>query len=249
MGRIENQSVRDTMALFALLRADRKQRSIYNQITNFVCVLRRVMVEQSIDNIQGVDVDNLLFRIHVGEIGKGVSEHQRRAFLGNWSGVRNAFDEYSERLAPEQREQMKEFFIGAVTDRRKFQRHKTYGEYLREQQERVKIKTDAVQSKFYQIRHVAGMRCQQARRMYEATRQAIAAVEAGNLRCPYEFSYEETAQTLGRQTAQQRVELTLWDSNSVQERCGAWLQGGACDEAAAALAGGPFLVEESHLLR
>ena len=217
LGRIENPSVRDAMALFALLRSDRQQKSIYNQIANFVRVLRRVMIEQSIVDINSVDANDLLFRIHVGEIGKGLSEHQRRTFLGQWSAVRNAFDEYAERLRPEQLEVMKNFFIGPVTDRRRFMRHKTYSAYLREQQERVKIKTDAVQSKFYQIRHVAGIRCNQLRRLYEATRQAVVAVEANDLRCPYEFGYEETAQTMGRRAVRQRVELTLWDSNSLRE--------------------------------
>ncbi len=217
LGRIENRSVRDAMALFALLRADRQAKSTYGQITNFVRVMRHVMVEQSIDDITKVDANDLLFRIHVGEFGKGLSEHQRRTFLGQWSIIRNAFDEYAERLTPEQLEAMKQHFIGPVTDRRRFIRHKTYGAYLREQQERVKIKTDAVQSKFYQIRHVAGIRCNQVRRLYEATRQAIAEVEHDDLRCPYEFSYEETAQTMGRRTVRQRVELTLWDSNSLRE--------------------------------
>ena len=175
------------------------------------------MVEQSIEDIAKVDANDLLFRIHVGEFGKGLTEHQRRMFIGQWSAIRNAFDEYAERLTPEQLEVMKQFFIGPVTDRRRFMRHKTYGAYLREQQERVKIKTDAVQSKFYQIRHVAGIRCNQVRRLYEATRQAIAAVEYDDLRCPYEFSYEETAQTMGRRTVRQRVELTLWDSSSLRE--------------------------------
>ncbi len=217
LGRIENQSVRDAMALFALLRADRQAKSIYGQITNFVRVIRSVMVEQSIEDITKVDANDLLFRIHVGELGKGLSEHQRRTFLGQWSAIRNAFDEYAEGLTPEQLEVMKQYFIGPVMDRRRFMRHKTYGAYLREQQERVKIKTDAVQSKFYQIRHVAGMRCNQMRRLYEATRQAITAVEHGDLHCPYEFSYEETAQTMGRRAVRQRVELTLWDSNSLRE--------------------------------
>lgn len=217
LGRIENQSVRDAMALFALLRADRKVKSVYGEITSFVRVVRHVMVEHSIEDITKVDANDLLFRIHVGEFEKGMTEHQRRTFLGHWSTIRNAFDEYAERLTPEQLEVMKQYFIPLVTDRRRFIRHKTYGAYLREQQERVKIKTDAVQSKFYQIRHVAGIRCNQVRRLYEATRQAITVVEQDGLRCPYEFSYEETAQTIGRRAVGQRVELTLWDSNSLRE--------------------------------
>ena len=192
-------------------------RNIYNQIAGFVRVVRCVMVEQSIENIASVDANDFLFRIHVGEIGKGLTEHQRRTFLGQWSAVRNAFDEYAERLTLAQLEVMKKFFIGAITDRRRLIRHKTYGAYLREQQERVKNKTDAVQSKFYQIRHVAGIRCNQVRRLYDAVRQALADVDANDLRCPYEFSYEETAQTASRRSARQRVELTLWDSNSLRE--------------------------------
>ena len=62
--------------------------------------------------------------------------------------LRNAFDEYAERLRPEQLEVMKNFFIGPVTDRRRFMRHKTYSAYLREQQERVKIKTDQCSRSF-----------------------------------------------------------------------------------------------------
>src|SRR5208283_367928 len=64
-GRIENPSVQDAMALFALVRADRQQKSIYNQIANFVRVLRRVTIEQSIEDITSVDANDLLFRIHV----------------------------------------------------------------------------------------------------------------------------------------------------------------------------------------
>jgi hypothetical protein len=217
LGRIENQSLLDAMALFALLRADRLQRSIYNHITTMVVVLRLVMVEESIVDIHDVDADDLLLRIHLEKIGTGLSEHQRRTFLLNWNIVRNAFDEYCDRLTPEQLNSMEKFFIPAVNDRRRFQRYKTYRDYLREQQERIKIKTDAVLSKFYQIRHLAAVRCNQVRRMYEATRQAISVVEASDLRCPYEYSYEETTQGLGRQAVKQRVEMTLWDSISLRE--------------------------------
>jgi hypothetical protein len=112
LGRIENRSVRDAMALFALLRADRQARSVYGLITNFVRVMRSVTVEQSIEDITKVDANDLLFRIHVGEFGKGLTEHQRRTFLGQWGSIRNAFDEYAERLTPDQLEVMRKFFIG-----------------------------------------------------------------------------------------------------------------------------------------
>ena len=206
------------------------------------------MVEQSIENIASVDANDFLFRIHVGEIGKGLTEHQRRTFLGQWSAVRNAFDEYAERLTLAQLEVMKKFFIGAITDRRRLIRHKTYGAYLREQQERVKNKTDAVQSKFYQIRHVAGIRCNQVRRLYDAVRQALADVDANDLRCPYEFSYEETAQSASRRSARQRVEAV--GLQLIAGACaGAWLQRSASDHAAEAMARGQFFREEERLFR
>lgn len=72
LGRIENQSVRDAMALFAVLRADRQQFSMRNQIANFTYIMRRVMIEQSIEDVSSIDANDLLFRIHVGEVGKGL---------------------------------------------------------------------------------------------------------------------------------------------------------------------------------
>ena len=43
LGRIENRSVRDAMALVAILRADRLPRSLYCLISNFTNILRQLM--------------------------------------------------------------------------------------------------------------------------------------------------------------------------------------------------------------
>lgn len=217
LGRIENQSVRDAMALFAILRADRSQYSMRNQISNFAYIMRRVMMEQSIGDVASIDANDLLFRIHVGEVGKGLTDHQRRTLIGQWSAVRNVYEEYAERLTPEQREEMSRFFIKPLTDRRKLARHTPWANVNREQQERVKNKTDAVQQHFYRLRFVAAIRCNQARRLYTAVMDAIAFVEKNHLDYPHEFSYEETVQTLGGRAVRQRVELTLWDAVSVRE--------------------------------
>lgn len=217
LGKIENQSVRDAMALFALLRADRLQYSVKNQITNFAYIMRRVMTEQAIENVASIDPNDLLFRIHVGEVGKGLTDHQRRTMIGQWSAVRNVFEEYGEKLSPEQLAEFEPFFIRPLTDRRKLARHTPWASYHREQQERVKIKTDAVQRQFYRIRYVAGIRCNEVQRLYEAVRQAIAFVQSRNLGCPHDFSYEETIPTEGGRSIRQRVELTLWDPASVRE--------------------------------
>jgi hypothetical protein len=217
LGKIDNQSVRDAMALFALLRADRLQYSIKNQITNFAYIMRRVMTEQSIQDVTSIDPNDLLFRIHVGEAGKGLTDHQRRTLIGQWSAVRNVFEEYGEKLSQQQLERLGPFFIKPLTDRRKLARHTPWASYHREQQERVKMKTDAVQQQFYRIRYVAGIRCNQVQRFYEAVRQAIAFVQSTALGCPHEFSYEETLPAAAGRTIRQRLELTLWDPVSVRE--------------------------------
>jgi len=244
LGRIENPSVRDAMALFAILRADRLPWSMYNQIANFSYIIRRVMNEQGIEDVTTINANDLLFRVHVGEVGKGLTDHQRRTLIGQWSAVRNVFDEYSEKLSGEQRAVMSRFFIQPLNDRRKLARHTPYGSYHREQQERVKKKTDAVHPQFYRIRYIAGIRCNQARRFYDAVKQTIDFVLANRLPYPHEFSYEETVQTPEGRRIRQRVELTLWDKISLWDHAVAlgyheapvtrlqrrWRQGGFSDE-------------------
>ena len=215
LGRIENRSTRDAMALFAILRADRLQASMYNQISNFSYIMRRVMNEQSIEDVAGIDPNDLLFRVHVGQVGQGLTEHQRRTLIGQWSAVRNVFEEYAEKLNEQQLGMLSPFFIRALTDRRKLARHTPYASYHREQQERVKTKVDAIQSQFYRIRYAAGVRCNQTRRFYDSVKQAISFVKANRLSYPHEFSYEETAQTAKGRAVRQRIDLTLWDTTSL----------------------------------
>ena len=112
---------------------------------------------------------------------------------------------------------MSRFFIKPLTDRRKLARHTPWAGVHREQQERVKNKTDAVQQQFYRVRYLAGVRCNQARRLYAAATEAIAFVEKTQRSYPHEFSYEETVQTPSGRAVRQRVELTLWDAVSVRE--------------------------------
>jgi hypothetical protein len=64
---------------------------------------------------------------------------------------------------------------------------------------------------------LAGVRCNQVRRLYTAVTEAIAFVEKNHCSYPHEFSYEETVQTPSGRAVRQRVELTLWDAVSVRE--------------------------------
>ena len=127
------------------------------------------------------------------------------------------YEEYAEKLTAKQLEGMSRHFIKPLTDRRKLARHTPWAGVNREQQERVKNKTDAVQQQFYRVRYLAGVRCNQARRLYAAVTEAIAFVEKTQRSYPHEFSYEETVQTPSGRAVRQRVELTLWDAVSVRE--------------------------------
>src|SRR5579863_1088950 len=70
--RIENRSVRDVMVLFAVLKAEFSQNSLLSQIAGFTLMWRHVMTEQNIGDITSVDPNDLLFRIHSGQVAKGL---------------------------------------------------------------------------------------------------------------------------------------------------------------------------------
>jgi integrase len=62
---------------------------------------------------------------------------------------------------------------------------------------------------------MAKIRCNQARRMREAVKTAIASVVDGNLVLPYHFSYDETVATESGRPVRQRVLMTIWDDSSL----------------------------------
>src|SRR5207245_10307673 len=62
---------------------------------------------------------------------------------------------------------------------------------------------------------ISRIRCNQARRLYEAVSTATVTVAEGNLPLPYEFGYEEMVATETGKPIHQRVLLTLWDTASL----------------------------------
>src|SRR5579864_2473616 len=215
--RIENQSIRDVMALFAALKAEFSQNSVLSQIAGFTLMWRHVMTEQNIDDVCSVDPNDLLFRIYSSQAGKGLTRRQRQSVFVQWKVVQHAFEEYAERLSEGQHERLGPFFIKLLTSRLKLLQARAWASYNQEQQARAKLKTDAVQSQFYRVRHLAWLRCNQVARLYEAVGQTIASVK-GCHRCPYDFSYEETVEDRGGRKIRQRVDLTLWDCATLFER-------------------------------
>ena len=66
VGRIENQSLRNTMALFAVLKVNCKDYQTYTRMSSFVCTMRAIMTEQSIVDITTINPNELLFRVYRG---------------------------------------------------------------------------------------------------------------------------------------------------------------------------------------
>jgi integrase len=214
---IENVSIRNAMALYAGLN-DVRQHQYYSRIVTFVTSLRPLMRELNIEDVTRIDPDDLFRRLLVKDVGVNLTDGQRVIFPQTWNMVRNSFDDYAEKLFPTQREVMTHFFIRRVVNRRGYAKHGVYTVWKHQQQARVKAKTSAVHNRFHQLRHIARLRLNQSRRMYEATRQAIEHVELNQLPLPHDFGYEETATLDGGRTLRQRVHMTLWDTVSRWDR-------------------------------
>jgi integrase len=132
--------------------------------------------------------------------------------------IRNCFDDYAERLSPGRREALSRFFIPPIVDRRRIAKYGAYKVWKQKQQARVKARTDVVHSRFHPLRHIARLRLNQSRRMYEATREAIEHVQLNQLPLPHDFSYDETGLLEGGRSLRQRVHMTLWDTVSRWDR-------------------------------
>ena len=215
VGRIQNSSLRDAMSLYGLIRAGEHGYRIYTDTSNFVGIMRRVMIEQSIKNVTAIDPNDLLFRIQKGEVGSGLTSLARFAIFRHWTCVRNAFEDYAARLSKPQLAVMSRFFIRPITDRRKLAKFRPIALMKEYSEARVKAKTEAVHGQFHKLRYMATIRFNQVERLHQAIDAARARVEQQKLRLPYEFCYEETVRDERVRPVRQRVHLALWDSHSI----------------------------------
>lgn len=208
--RIENASLRNLMALFSVLK-DLTQIQFYTVVVSFNGTMRILMTETGVVDIAAIDPDDMFGRMQANEIGKGLRPSSRALVCHQWSSVRNCLDDYAEKLSPEQRRSLEPFFLKAIRDRRRLSKYGTYSTWREEQQKRVKARSEVVHDRFHELRFIARVRLNQARRMLEATEQAVRHVETNRAPMPYAFGYEEIGITEGGRAIRQKVELTLWD--------------------------------------
>ena len=91
--KIENQSLRDSMALYAAIRADSPMASSYYAIVALSRILSTVMPQLALAEIADINPDDVLFRIYRRELGNSLSENLSREVFTCWHRVRRAFDE------------------------------------------------------------------------------------------------------------------------------------------------------------
>lgn len=215
LARIPNQSLRNTMSLFALTKTEDWSHRIYTLTVVFTGMIRRLMAELSIEDVSAIDPDDLLFAVYEGRIGKGFTEYQRVSLTGTWTIVRNALDDYAARLTSKQLRVVSPFFIKPVTDRRRLAKLSPRGHWDRKKDARVKAKTDVVHAQFHQLRFMARMRFNQAKRLHGAVESAITRVKERLESVPFQFNYVKTVPLANGRPARQRVRLVLWDTTSM----------------------------------
>jgi integrase len=215
LGNIPNQSLRDMLALYAMLKPNIAEQAMYSRLSGLAVPLRKIMQENGVDSVYGIDPDDLILRVLEGAAGVSLTSAQQMKMALGWNTLSNAFLEYGEKLTEAQHRMMQPFFIKPLAKRYRMHRSRPSIVVRDTARRRVKAKTDMVHGQFHQLRFMARIRCNQAARLYHAVESAIAEVTSGAVALPYRFSYEETVATERGRPARHRVLLTLWDASSL----------------------------------
>jgi hypothetical protein len=212
---IKNQSLRDTLTLYALLKANMAENPLYCRLATFAVPFRKLMEEQRIEHIRDINPDHLLFQVCEGRAGVGLTEGQHSSILLAWNTLSNTLLEYAERLDDAQRQRLSSFFPRALQNRYRMHRNRPSIVIRDRRYQKIKTKSDLVHDHFHKLRFIAKVRCNQAARLHTAVKAAIHSAIEGRTGFPYPFSYEERIASESGRTVHQRVLLTLWDNASI----------------------------------
>jgi len=212
---IANQSLRDSMALYSLIKSSLGDQPLYCRLSSYAVPIRKLMDENGLSSVHDIDPDDLLLRVSERTAGSTLTLNQQSAIVLGWNTLANAFLEYGECLSEPQRQDIARFFLRPVQKRYRMHRSRPSIVVRDSARRSVKAKTDVVHTQFHKLRFMAKIRCNQAARLYQAVESASETVAANSLPLPYYFSYDETVATESGRPVQQRVLLTLWDAASL----------------------------------
>ena len=215
---IENDSLRNLLSLYALIKFALGEHPLYSRLSGYLLPLRKLLEEQGLDSVYQIEPDELLLKVCEGKAGKTLTQRQRSWIVLSWNGLYYAFQGYAEALTADQLAVMSPFFVRPLQNRYRMNRQRPSILIRDRAQERVKAKSDVVHAQFHKLRFLARVRCNQARRLFEAVKAAISDVAANHPTLPMDFSYEESVATANGRPLRQRVLLTLWDSPSLWDR-------------------------------
>jgi hypothetical protein len=212
---IENPSLRDLMALYALIKAALGDVTFYTRLCAFTVPLRTLLQDEQIAVVQAIDPDDLLFRVYEKRAGPTLTDSERSWIMLGWNTLSNVCQGYADQLAPAERDRLARFFLKPLHARHRM--HRCRPSIIRRDstRARVKAKTEVVHAHFHTLRFIARIRCQQARRLHDAVRAAYREVLTATRALPHDVSYEETVATATGRPIRQRVLLTLWDPVSL----------------------------------
>ncbi len=162
---------------------------LYSRLSGYLLPLRKLLEEQGLDSVYQIEPDDLLLKVCEGKAGKALTQRQRSWIVLSWNGLYYAFQGYAEGLSPEQLAIMSPYFVRPLQNRYRMNRQRPSILIRDHAQETVKAKSDVVHAQFHKLRFLARVRCNQARRLCEAVKTAIADVTANHRTLPIEFSY------------------------------------------------------------
>jgi hypothetical protein len=116
LGAISNQSLRDVMALYVLIKSGCGEQPLYRRLSSYAVPLRKLMEEYGLASVHDIDPDDLLLRVCEKKAGSSLTENQRSFVVLGWNTLSNAFQEYGERLGDAQRQSLPRFFLKAVAE-------------------------------------------------------------------------------------------------------------------------------------
>ena len=216
---IENQSLRNTVALYALIQAAHPTRTdLYVVVSEVTRRIGLLMKEQLVDDVRTINPDTLTHQVLQGQAGKMLTEYQRTTVSKTWFRLRNTFEAYAERLPAADAGRMSAFFVQRITHRHRPQTEFSLAAYKRKQEDRVKARVGVVHTHLQKIRFLTTTRLNQVKRLYEAAEAAVVETTTEKRSLPYAFSYEETVFTERGRPLRQRVYLRLWDFRSAFDR-------------------------------
>jgi hypothetical protein len=216
---IENESLRNTVALYALIQAAHPtHQNLYAVLSEITRRVSLLMKEQAVEDVRTINPDALTYQVLQGQAGKMLTEFQRTTVSKTWFRLRNTFASYTERLPAADADRMSAFFVQRITHRHRPQTEFSLATYKRKQEDRVRARVDAVHTHLQEIRYLTTTRLNQAKRLYEAAEAAVLETTTRKRSLPYAFSYEETVITERGRALRQRVYLRLWDFRAAFDR-------------------------------